>query len=36
VGGKRIKLLTDTRALLSLAEADLLHFDQLYASIARR
>jgi hypothetical protein len=36
VAGKRIKLLTDPRALLSLAEADLLHFDQLYASVARR
>jgi hypothetical protein len=36
VGGKRIKLLTDPRALLRLAEADLLHFDQLYASVPRR
>jgi hypothetical protein len=36
VGCKQIRLLTDSRALMSLAEADLLHFDQLYASIARR
>jgi hypothetical protein len=36
VGGKRIKLLTDPRALLTLGEAGLLHLDQLYASVTRR
>jgi hypothetical protein len=34
VGGKRIKLLTDPEALSRLAEADALHLDHLYASVA--
>lgn len=36
VGRQRIKLLTDPDTLSSLAEADVLHLDQLYASVARR
>jgi hypothetical protein len=36
VDGKQIKLLTDPEALSVLAEADVLHLDQLYASVARR
>jgi hypothetical protein len=32
VGGKKIKLVTDPEKLLLLAEADVLHLDQLYAS----
>jgi hypothetical protein len=32
VDGKRVKLLTDPVALSKLAEADVLHLDQLYAS----
>jgi hypothetical protein len=32
VGGKKIKLVTDPDKLLLLAEADVLHLDQLYAS----
>ncbi len=35
-GGKRIKLVTDPHVLSSLAEADALHFDQLYASTTGR
>jgi hypothetical protein len=34
--GKRIKLLTDPNTLSSLAEAEALHIDQLYASVLRR
>jgi hypothetical protein len=33
-GGKQVKLLTDPDTLSSLAEADALHLDQLYASVA--
>ena len=36
VGGKEIELLTNPAKLSTLAEADVLHFDQLYASATGR
>lgn len=36
VDGKNVKLITDPAMLLPLAEADVLHFDQLYASATGR
>jgi hypothetical protein len=36
VNGKNIKLLTDPAKLLPLAEADVFHLDQLYASATGR
>jgi len=36
VDGKEIKLITDPAILLPLAQADVLHFDQLYASATGR
>lgn len=36
IDGKDIELITDPAMLLPLAEADLLHFDQLYASATGR
>jgi hypothetical protein len=36
VGGKEIALITDPAALSALAQADALHFDQLYASATGR
>lgn len=36
VNGKNVKLITDPAMLLPLAEADVLHFDQLYASATGR
>ena len=36
VDGKDIELITDPAKLLPLAEADVLHFDQLYASATGR
>jgi hypothetical protein len=36
VNGKDIELITDPAKLLPLAEADVLHFDQLYASATGR
>ncbi|MBB5328426.1 hypothetical protein [Tunturiibacter gelidoferens] len=36
VNGKNVELITDPAMLLPLAEADVLHFDQLYASATGR